>query len=73
MRADLAQLYAASWSDLPAGAIPEALLARAVTVWIHLFGTVSFELFGHFDGVLDSREAYFDHEMSAMADLLGMP
>jgi len=34
---------------------------------------VSFELFGHFNNVIEDRTAYFDHQMSGMAELVGLP
>lgn len=54
-------------------AVPEALLARGTIGWIHLFGAVSFELFGQLNNVIDARDAYFDHQMHLMADLIGLP
>ncbi|MEV0731940.1 TetR/AcrR family transcriptional regulator [Polymorphospora sp. NPDC050346] len=53
--------------------LPEALLARGATGWIHCFGAVSFELFGQLDGVIGAREEYFDHQMRRMCDLIGLP
>jgi len=52
--------------------VPEALLARGTIGWIHLFGAVSFELFGQLDNVIEAREAYFDHQLRLMADLIGV-
>jgi AcrR family transcriptional regulator len=52
--------------------VPEALLARGTIGWIHLFGAVSFELFGQLNNLIDARQEYFDHQMSAMADLIGL-
>lgn len=54
-------------------AVPEALLARGTIAWIHLFGAVSFELFGQLNNVIDAREAYFGHQMHLMADMIGLP
>jgi hypothetical protein len=53
--------------------VPEALLARGVTAWIQLFGTVSFELFGQFDNVFDDRAGFFEHQMRTMAAHIGLP
>lgn len=58
--------------DVIAPGLSEALLARGTIGWIHLFGAVSFELFGQLNNVIDAREAYFDHQMNLMADLLGL-
>jgi AcrR family transcriptional regulator len=52
--------------------VPEALLARGTIAWIHLFGAVSFELFGQLNNVIEARGAYFDHQLRLMADLIGV-
>jgi hypothetical protein len=52
--------------------LPEAVLARGVTAWVHLFGLISFELFGRLDGVIDDLDAYFDYEMGALARRTGI-
>jgi AcrR family transcriptional regulator len=54
------------------GGLPEAVLARAVTAWVHLFGLISFELFGRLDGAIDDLDAYFDYEMGALARRAGI-
>lgn len=65
--ADLAQLRAGEFPD-----VPEPVLARGMVAWIHLFGAVSFELFGQLDTVVEAREAYFNHQLEIMADLVGL-
>jgi AcrR family transcriptional regulator len=50
--------------------VPAALLARGMTGWIHLFGAVSFELFGQLNNVIEHREGFFEHQMQAMADYI---
>lgn len=52
--------------------VPEELLALGTVAWIHLFGAVSFELFGQLNNVIEAREAYFDHQVRLMADLMGV-
>lgn len=52
--------------------LPEGLFARGSIGWIHLFGAVSFELFGQLNNVIEAREAYFDYQMRRMADLIGL-
>lgn len=52
--------------------VSEVLLARGTVGWIHLFGAVSFEVFGQLSNLFEAREAYFDHQMRLMADLIGM-
>jgi AcrR family transcriptional regulator len=67
VRADLAVLR-----DRYFPGVSELLLARGTVVWIHLFGAVSFEIFGQLDNLLEAREAYFDHQMRLMANLIGV-
>jgi AcrR family transcriptional regulator len=52
--------------------IPEAVLARGITAWIHLFGALNFEMFSRLDGVIDDRDAFFDHQMRVVARMLGI-
>jgi AcrR family transcriptional regulator len=40
--------------------------------WMRLFGTVSFELFGHTHGVVTDHDAFFAHQVESMADALGL-
>ena len=51
-----------------------ALLERGIIAWTHLFGAISFELFGHRHNVVadDERAAFFDHEMSLMGGFTGI-
>lgn len=42
-----------------AGLAP-VLLPEAVDTWAHLFGLISFELFGHFTNVVADKRGYFD-------------
>jgi AcrR family transcriptional regulator len=67
VRADLARTR-----DMIAPGLPEELLMHAMVGWTHLFGAVSFELFGQLNNVIEAREAYFDHQMRMMADLIGL-
>jgi len=68
VRTELAQLGRQPGLD----GLPEAVLARGVTAWVHLFGLISFELFGRLDGVIDDLDAYFDYEMGALARRAGI-
>ena len=43
--------------------MPDDVLARGLVVWTQLFGTISFELFGHLHNVIHDYDAFFDHEM----------
>ena len=67
VRADLARAR-----DEISPGLPEYLLLLGMTSWIQLFGTVSFELFGQFNNVIDARAEFFDQQMALMADLLGL-
>ncbi|MFC0508034.1 TetR/AcrR family transcriptional regulator [Micromonospora costi] len=68
VRADLAELAEAFFPGLP-----EALLARGMAGWTQLFGLISFELFGRINRSMAHRDAYFDHQIRLMADLVGLP
>jgi len=57
---------------LAADTTPEAVIAMAFTLWTQLFGLVTFEVFGRLDGMIDAREAYFEHQVLVMADLAGL-
>lgn len=52
--------------------IPPAVLARTMTAWTQLFGTLSFELFGRLRNGITDYPAYFDYQLAAMADYLGL-
>ena len=53
-------------------ALDDADLARGIAAWTTLVGTISFELFGHLHNVIDANEAYFAHQMRAVAVDLGL-
>jgi AcrR family transcriptional regulator len=55
--------------DLPA--VDDALRVRALLAWSSLFGTISFELFGHFVGSVEDGDRYFDRAMTELAGLIG--
>jgi AcrR family transcriptional regulator len=52
-------------------ALDETVRVRALLAWSALFGTISFELFGHFVGSVEDAERYFDRVMSDLAGLIG--
>ena len=57
------------------GVVPEmdvSLLAVTSIAWIHVFGAVSFELFGQLNNVVFDRDGYFDLQCAMMADLIGL-
>jgi hypothetical protein len=58
--------------------VAEALGARvgepwpAMIAWTQLFGALSFELFGQLNNVIEARDAWFDHQVRAMAAFIGL-
>src|SRR3954465_5027531 len=52
-------------------ALDDTVRARALLAWSSLFGTISFELFGHFTGAVTDADGYFDATMRDLAELLG--
>jgi AcrR family transcriptional regulator len=67
VRADLA---AVTRSIAPG--LPEDVLLLGMTGWLELFGTVSFELFGQLNNVIEARAQFFDLQMELMSDLMGL-
>jgi AcrR family transcriptional regulator len=55
------------------GGIPPAVLARGMTAWAQVFGSINFELFGRLVNAVTDYDAYFDHQLRAMAGYLGLP
>ena len=48
------------------------VLARGMIAWTELFGAVNFEVFGRLDDLFQDRRAWFDHQVKAMARLVGL-
>ncbi len=57
VRDDLTRINNLAELDLPA-----EVLARGLIVWTHLFGTISFELFGHLHNVIHDYDAFFESQ-----------
>ncbi|MFN2562812.1 MAG: TetR/AcrR family transcriptional regulator [Jatrophihabitans sp.] len=68
VRADLEGIAATTGFE----AVPAALMARALSEWALLFGTISFELFGRLVNAVTDYEAYFDHQLRVMTRRLGL-
>jgi AcrR family transcriptional regulator len=68
LRADLRRLIEQRQENLP-----EERLDHVLVAWTHLFGVVNFEVFGRINDMIEARAAYFDHHMTLMADLTGLP
>jgi AcrR family transcriptional regulator len=47
-------------------------IIRSLVAWTQLFGLVSFELFGHFVGVVEDAEALFDQAVTDMGAFVGI-
>lgn len=54
------------------GELPENTL-RVLDAWTQLYGTVNFEVFGHYTGVVSAREAYLDRVAERTATEVGLP
>jgi AcrR family transcriptional regulator len=52
--------------------LPPTLLARAMTAWATLYGSISFELFGRFENAVHDLDAYYAHQVQAMARYVGI-
>jgi AcrR family transcriptional regulator len=53
-------------------ALDENVRVRALLAWSSLYGTISFELFGHFVGSVEDGDRYFDRAMGDLAGLIGL-
>jgi AcrR family transcriptional regulator len=53
-------------------AIDDTVRIRALTAWSSVYGTLSFELFGHFVGSVEDGDRYFDRAMTELAALIGL-
>jgi hypothetical protein len=52
--------------------LDDAVRLRALLAWSGLYGTISFELFGHFVGSVEDADRYFDTAMGELAGLVGL-
>src|SRR6476620_2108040 len=53
-------------------ALDDAVRMRGLLAWSALFGTISFELFGHFVGSVEDGDRYFIRVMTDLAHLIGL-
>jgi AcrR family transcriptional regulator len=51
--------------------LPEEVLVRTLMAWTTVFGTISFELFGHYAGSVSDGAAYFDQVIARLAADIG--
>ncbi|GAA3558958.1 TetR/AcrR family transcriptional regulator [Amycolatopsis ultiminotia] len=63
---------ARSLSELLELDAPVEIVTRAVGAWTHLYGTISFEVFGQYVGSFEPADAYFEHLIGQMADFVGL-
>jgi len=66
------QAEMAAISGRAAPAVPPTVMARSVIAWTQLFGAVSFEVFGRTERIIADQDAWFDHQVLAMARLVGL-
>ncbi len=52
--------------------VPPELVARTIRAWTAVFGTISFELFGHLVGSVTDTSRWFDVVAQRLADDLGL-
>lgn len=52
--------------------LPPTVLARLMTVWATLFGTVSFELFGRYNNAVENLDDWFELQVQVMARHVGL-
>jgi AcrR family transcriptional regulator len=52
--------------------LDETVRVRALLAWSAIYGTISFELFGHFVGSVEDPDRYFDLAMTDLAALVGL-
>lgn len=78
VRAPAAELAPALRADMTAArdavapSLPPDVFALGTIAWIHIFGAVSFELFGQLNNVIEARDEYFDYQLRQIADLVGL-
>jgi AcrR family transcriptional regulator len=53
--------------------VPDEVAALALATWASVFGLVSFELFGQFENVVTDRGGYFDHAVTCLGRVVGIP
>jgi AcrR family transcriptional regulator len=52
--------------------VPAGVIAASIAAWTQLFGFLSFELFGHYQGSVLRAPAYFDEMIRMSADAIGL-
>jgi AcrR family transcriptional regulator len=52
--------------------LDDTVRTRALLAWSAVYGTISFELFGHFVGSVEDADRFFDLAMTDLAGLIGL-
>ena len=52
--------------------LPPEVMTVLVGAWAQLFGLISFEVFGQFNGVVEDREVFFRHAAGQLAHQVGL-
>ncbi|WP_433214767.1 TetR/AcrR family transcriptional regulator [Dactylosporangium sp. CS-047395] len=52
--------------------VPLNVLARGLSAWVALFGSVSFEIFGQLRNTITAPAEFFEHQMRAQARYIGL-
>jgi AcrR family transcriptional regulator len=52
--------------------VGDSAMARGLIAWTLLFGALNFELFGRIDQTIDERDEWFDQQMTAMVEYVGL-
>ncbi|MGY1740876.1 MULTISPECIES: TetR/AcrR family transcriptional regulator [unclassified Blastococcus] len=53
-------------------ALDDTVRVRALLAWCSLYGTISFELFGHYVGSVGDADRYFDRAVTELGRLIGL-
>jgi AcrR family transcriptional regulator len=73
LHADLDRIVAQAPGAAGGPRPPDHVLLAGLAAWTQLFGLVGFEVFGRLDDMFADPAEHFDHQMSWMADLAGLP
>jgi len=58
VRSDLAAIRSTIAPD-----VPDTILSQGLLAWMTLFGSISYEFFGHYENVITDRDGFFDLQM----------
>jgi AcrR family transcriptional regulator len=59
-------------ADIELAAPYQDLIERSLVLWVVLMGSLTFELFGHLEQVVNDRAAWFDAAMAVAAEGVGL-